>query len=95
VDDRERHRVVVVAPVTNESVKTFTEVAPHLRLGYSSLVDYVPGMPPYEHLTTIDLTPEGDGTRVTMTMEPMHDEEWTQRLVAGRENELANLGLVA
>ena len=26
-----------------------------------------------------------------MTIEPMHDEEWTNRLVAGRENELDNL----
>ncbi len=81
-------------PVTNESLKTFTEVAPHLRLGYSSLVDFVPGMPPYEQLTTIDLVPDGAGTQVTMTMEPMHDDEWTQRLVAGRENELANLARV-
>jgi hypothetical protein len=29
-----------------------------------------------------------------MTMEPMHDDEWTARLVAGRENELANLARV-
>jgi hypothetical protein len=26
-----------------------------------------------------------------MTVDPMHDAEWTQRLVAGRENELDNL----
>jgi hypothetical protein len=26
-----------------------------------------------------------------MTMEPLHVDEWTQRLVAGRENELENL----
>jgi hypothetical protein len=29
-----------------------------------------------------------------MTMEPLHDDEWTQRLVAGRENELDNLAQV-
>ena len=39
-----------------------------------------------------DLTPEEDGVCVVMTVEPMHDEVWTQRLVAGRENELDNLG---
>jgi hypothetical protein len=27
-----------------------------------------------------------------MTMDKMHDEEWTQRLVMGRQNELDNLG---
>jgi hypothetical protein len=32
--------------------------------------------------------------RVVMTVEPLHDEVWTQRLVMGRENELANLSKV-
>ena len=27
-----------------------------------------------------------------MTFDAMHDDEWTQRLVMGRENELDNLG---
>ncbi len=35
--------------------------------------------------------PYGDGVRVVMSMEPMHDEDWTQRLIAGRTNELDNL----
>ncbi len=78
-------------PLTIESRKTFTEVSPPNRIAYRSLVDFVPGMEPYEELTTVDIEPEGDGTHVTMTMEPMHDEEWTQRLVAGRTNELDNL----
>jgi uncharacterized protein YndB with AHSA1/START domain len=78
-------------PLRTLSRKTFTTVDPPQRLGYRSLVDFVPGMPPYEFLTEIELSPEDGGTRVAMTMEPLHDEEWTQRLVAGRENELANL----
>jgi hypothetical protein len=28
-------------------------------------------------------------------MEPMHDEEWTARLLAGRANELENLARLA
>ena len=79
-------------PLRNESRKTFVTVEPPRRLGYSSLVDFVPGMPPYEFGTEVDLAAEGDGTHVVMAMEPLHDEEWTQRLVAGRSNELDNLG---
>jgi hypothetical protein len=30
-------------------------------------------------------------THVTIYMEPLHDPEWTDRLVAGRTNELDNL----
>jgi uncharacterized protein YndB with AHSA1/START domain len=74
-------------PLTTPARKRFTELIEPTRLAYASIVDYIPGMEPYEHSTVVDIT---DG-RVVMTMEPMHDEEWTQRLVAGRENELANL----
>jgi uncharacterized protein YndB with AHSA1/START domain len=81
-------------PLRTMSQKTFTTVDAPRRLGYRSLVDFVPGMPPYEFGTEIELTPKDHGTHVVMTMEPLHDEEWTQRLVAGRENELDNLAHV-
>jgi hypothetical protein len=42
----------------------------------------------------VELEPVGGGTRVVMTVDPLHDEEWTQRLVAGRSNELDNLAAV-
>ena len=78
-------------PQTTVATKTFTEVVQPTRLAYSSLIDFVPDHEPYEHLTEVDLIPEGDGVRVVMTVEPMHDEVWTQRLLAGRGNELDNL----
>jgi uncharacterized protein YndB with AHSA1/START domain len=79
-------------PLTTHARKRFTEVEPPSRLAYASEIDFVPGVEPYEHLTAVDLIPEGDGVRVVETIEPMHDQEWTQRLVAGRESELDNLG---
>jgi uncharacterized protein YndB with AHSA1/START domain len=78
-------------PLTTESRKTFTEVEPATRLAYRSLIDFVPGHEPYEHLTSVEIRPAGEGTEVVMTIEPMHDDVWTRRLVAGRENELDNL----
>ncbi|MFI1916037.1 SRPBCC domain-containing protein [Nocardia sp. NPDC020380] len=79
-------------PPSTESRKTFKEVSPTSRLTYNSLIDFVPGLPAYEHLTTVDFTPVEDGVRVVMTIEPLHDADWTQRIVAGRTNELDNLG---
>ena len=78
-------------PLTSVATKTLTEVDPPHRLAYSSLVDFVPDVAPYEHLTTVELESVPEGTRVRMTVEPMHDEEWTQRMIAGRTNELENL----
>lgn len=78
-------------PLTTTSRKRFTEAAAPTRLAYLSLVDFVPGVEPYEHLTAVDLTPVDGGTLVTMTMGDLHDAEWTARIVAGRGNELDNL----
>jgi uncharacterized protein YndB with AHSA1/START domain len=81
-------------PRTTEATKTFVEVDEPRRLTYISLVDFVPDHEPYEHLTEVDLTPDGDATTVVMTVEPLHDAVWTERLVAGRANELDNLAAV-
>jgi uncharacterized protein YndB with AHSA1/START domain len=78
-------------PLSTESRKTFTEVDPPHHLAYRSLIDFVPGHEPYDHLTGVELAAVDGNTEVTMTMEPLHDDEWTERLVAGRRNELANL----
>jgi uncharacterized protein YndB with AHSA1/START domain len=78
-------------PLSTRAEKTFTEVDAPRRLAYDSLVDFVPGVEPYAFATIVDLEPAADAVKVTMTVESMHDEEWTQRLLAGRANELDNL----
>ncbi|OLE23503.1 MAG: activator of Hsp90 ATPase 1 family protein [Catenulispora sp. 13_1_20CM_3_70_7] len=82
-------------PLSTTSHKTFTEVEPTRRLAYTTVADFIPGVEPYEFLTEVELHPTADGgTRVTMTADRMHDEEWTGRLAAGRANEMDNLGKV-
>ena len=79
-------------PLSTPSRKRFAEVVEPSRLAYQSLIDFVPDHEPYEQLTTVTIEPDGDEVVVTMEMEPLHDEVWTERLVAGRSNELDNLG---
>lgn len=81
-------------PLATESRKTFGEVEAPRKLSYRSLIDFVPGQESYEHLTVVELAPAPDGSEVVMTIEPLHNEEWTERIVAGRENELDNLARV-
>jgi uncharacterized protein YndB with AHSA1/START domain len=81
-------------PLATESRKRFTEVDRDGMLAYDSLVDFVPGLDPYEFSTVVELAPLGERTKVTMTMEPLHDAVWTERLVAGRTNELDKLARV-
>jgi uncharacterized protein YndB with AHSA1/START domain len=78
-------------PLATTSRKTFTEVQESSRLAYRSLVDFVPDHESYEHLTVVELTANAEGTKVTMDVEALHDEVWTERLLAGRANELDNL----
>ena len=78
-------------PLTTESRKTFVDLDEPHRISYDSLVDFVPDHEPYQHRTEVELHAEGEGTRIVMRVEPMHDEVWTERLVQGRANELENL----
>lgn len=78
-------------PLASEFHKTFTEIAPQTRLAYLTLIDFVPDHAPYKHLTTIDIEPVGDRTHLVMTLDPLHDEAWTQQHRAHRSEELDNL----
>jgi uncharacterized protein YndB with AHSA1/START domain len=81
-------------PLATTSRKEFTEVEEPTRLAYTSLIDFVPGQEPYQHLTVVTLEPTASGTEVTMEVEPLHDDLWTERIQAGRANELDNLALL-
>ncbi|HJP81201.1 MAG TPA: SRPBCC domain-containing protein [Candidatus Saccharimonadales bacterium] len=82
-------------PLSTTSHKTFVALEPNKKISYNSLVDFVPGKDSYNFLTVVTLEPiDANTTKVVMQMEPLHDEEWTGRLAAGRQNELNNLDTV-
>jgi len=78
-------------PLSTVSRKHFTELDAPTRIAYDSTIDFVPDHEPYEHHTEVALEQVDSGTCVIMTIDPLHDEVWTQRLVEGRTNELENL----
>jgi hypothetical protein len=81
-------------PITNEHRNTFTEVEPQRRLVYTSSVDFVPGVKPYQVTTSVDLEETSAGVRMLLTFEAMHDEHWTGLMLAGWESELGKLARV-
>jgi uncharacterized protein YndB with AHSA1/START domain len=78
-------------PLSTKSRITFTEVARPRRLTYNHLTDFIPGVAPYDVKHVIELESASNGTRLTLTIDAMHDEVWTQRAVMGWESELAKL----
>ena len=81
-------------PLTTESLVTYTDVVPLQRLGFTQLADFIPGVKPYEVATTVELETVPQGVRLVLTLDTMHDEEWTRLAVMGWESELGKLGRV-
>jgi uncharacterized protein YndB with AHSA1/START domain len=78
-------------PLTTENRITYNEIVPRQRLVYTNLADFIPGVEAYDVGTMVELFPGADGVRLVLTLDPMHDEIWTQRMSAGWENELGKL----
>jgi uncharacterized protein YndB with AHSA1/START domain len=78
-------------PLATEARLSFTEVAPPRRLSYNHLADFIPGVEPYLVAIEVDIEATERGVRMALTIEAMHDEEWTDRAVKGWENELDTL----
>ena len=79
---------------TTPSRVTYTEVIPQRRLAYSTRADFIPGVEPYDVMTTVELHPVPEGVRMVMTFDAMHDENWTNMAVKGWESELGKLAKV-
>jgi len=45
------------------------------------VIDFVPGVMPYESTIAVDFYPANDSVRMVTTIEPMHNEEFTQTSV--------------
>lgn len=78
-------------PLTTEGHVTYTEVVDQKRLAYVHLADFIPGVEPYDVATAVEFRAEGQGVRMVLTFDPMHDEQWTRQAVMGWESQLERL----
>jgi uncharacterized protein YndB with AHSA1/START domain len=78
-------------PVTTTNEISFIEVVPYRRLRYTNVVGFIPGIETYDVGTRLELEPLQTGTRLVLTLDAMHSDEWTDRAVAGWSQELDKL----
>jgi uncharacterized protein YndB with AHSA1/START domain len=78
-------------PLSTECRVTYLEVSPPLRLAYSTLTDFIPGVAPYDVTTVVEFQQIQDGVKLTITSEVLHDDVWTERARAGHESQLRRL----
>lgn len=81
-------------PLSTCPPQELVDVDEPTRLAYTSTIDFIAGVAPYQHLTVVTLDRVPSGTDVTMEIEPLHDDVWTERLRAVRAHELDNLARV-
>ena len=78
-------------PISHESRARFTEIKPHERLAITSVVDFLPGVIPYESTIVAEFFPSGETVRMVVTLDPMHDEQFTQMQKEGFTSQLSKL----
>lgn len=70
----------------------YTQVEVNRRLEYTNGVDFVPGVEPYVTTTVVEMTPmAGGGTRLVVTNDAMHDEQWTVMATMGWTQQIDKL----
>lgn len=78
-------------PVSHKTHGTFTELRPRERLVLTHIIDFLPGVTPYESIIIAEFFPAGDRVRMVVTLHGMHDETFTRMQVAGFTSQLTKL----
>ena len=69
----------------------FSEFRPRERLVLTQMIDFVPGVEPYESTIMVDFFPSGEWVRMVVTLRPMHDAEFTKLASQGLASQLTNM----
>ena len=69
----------------------YTEMKPRQRLALTHLIDFIPGVSPYESTMVAEFIESNDDVRMVVTMDPMHDEEFTKMSTVGFTSQLSKL----
>ncbi|MGH7564569.1 MAG: SRPBCC family protein [Gemmatimonadota bacterium] len=77
--------------VSHDTRGTFVEIEPLRRLKVLYMIDFLPGVKPYENNMLVEFFPEGTGVRMVITVDPHPDETFTQMAAQGWESQLTKL----
>lgn len=78
-------------PVSHGTRGKFVEIVPLQRLAISHMIDFVPGLRPYENKMVVEFFPEGRSVRMVIAVEEHQTPEWTQRSLQGLESQLTKV----
>jgi uncharacterized protein YndB with AHSA1/START domain len=70
---------------------TFAEYDPHKRLRVLYIIDFLPGIAPYENNIVAEFIPKGTSVTMRVSIDAHPDDEWTQRSLQGFTSQLTKL----
>lgn len=69
----------------------FSELKHHERLVLTNVIDFLPGVEPYESEIAVDFSVSGDRVRMVVTLDSMHNAEFTEMQREGFTSQLTKL----
>ncbi len=70
---------------------SFTALTPHTHLAIRSVIDFIPGVKPYENDISVDFTQSGERVRMVVTLHGMHNAQFTQMQLEGFSSQITKL----
>ena len=77
--------------VSHPAHSRFTEVKHHERLVLRNVIDFLPGVEPYESDIAVDFSSTGERVRMVVTLDPMHSEQFSKMQQEGFTSQLTKL----
>ena len=78
-------------PASHAAHARFSEFTPDERLALTTAIDFLPGVRPYPSTMRVEFFPVGTSVRMVVTLEPMHDEDFTRMSAMGFTSQLTKL----
>lgn len=78
-------------PISHATRGTFSELALHRRLALTHIIDFLPGVAPYDSTMVVELFPSGASVRMVVTLTPMHTPEFSKMQKEGFTSQLTKL----
>jgi uncharacterized protein YndB with AHSA1/START domain len=78
-------------PTSHTTRSRFTELTPRTRLVLTNVIDFLPGVAPYESNVAVDFSAVGNSVRMLVTLDAMHSDEFTKMQEEGFTSQLSKL----
>jgi uncharacterized protein YndB with AHSA1/START domain len=79
------------SPTSHETRGKFSEFKRNERLVLTHVIDFLPGVKPYESTIVVEFFPAGESTRMVVALHSMHDANFTKMQVEGFTSQLSKL----